>query len=101
MTKGELNRRISVWRKPLIDDGTASVEGAPVEIGKRWAKMVDISDGERLRAEQHGQELATRFTVLSDSLTRTSTGKDLLKCEGASYYVIGTKRLGARRRDAI
>ncbi|EJL23974.1 head-tail adaptor protein [Novosphingobium sp. AP12] len=101
MKKGELNRRISIWRAETVDDGTATVEGEPAEIGKRWAKKQDVSDGERLRASQQGQELATRFTVLSDSLTRTITGKDILMCEGVSFQVVGTKDIGARRHDGI
>ncbi len=72
-----------------------------MEIGKRWAKRVDISDGERLRAAQLGQDLATRFTVASDSLTRTITGKDVLQCDGSSFHVIGVKTTGTRRHDAI
>lgn len=101
MNKGELNRRISIWRAEPLDDGTATVEGVPTQIGKRWAKRHDVSDGERLRAAQQGQELATRFTVLSDSLTRTITGKDILMCEGVAFQVVGTKEIGARRHDGI
>ncbi|WP_159981913.1 MULTISPECIES: head-tail adaptor protein [unclassified Novosphingobium] len=99
MKKGELNRRISIWRAEPLDDGTATVNGEPAEIGKRWAKKHDVSDGERLRASQQGQDLATRFTVLSGPLTRTITGKDIIKLGGAVYYVTGTKEVDALRRN--
>lgn len=101
MKKGDLNRRITIMRAGEIDDGTATVQGPPVAIGQRWAKKVDASDGERFRAAQQGQELSTRFTVLSDSLTRTITGKDVLMCEGLPYHVVSTKELGLRRHDGI
>jgi head-tail adaptor len=101
MKKGELNRRISIWRAESFDDGTATVEGEPAEIGKRWAKKQDVSDGERVRAAEQGQTLSTRFTVLSDTLTRTITGKDIIKLDGETFEVVGTKEIGARRHDGV
>lgn len=92
----DLNRRIIILRAALIDDGHASVPGVPAEIGRRWAKRTDISDGERVRASQQGQDLKARFLVRSDSLTRTVTGKDVLQCDGESFEVVGTKEWGGR-----
>jgi head-tail adaptor len=99
--KGELNRRIEFWRSQPVNDGLATVPGVPVSIGKRWAKKVDVSDGERMRAGQQGQSLDTRFVVLSDALTRTITGKDKITWGDAAYEVVGTKEVGSRRNDAI
>jgi head-tail adaptor len=99
--KGELNRRIEFWRSQPVNDGLATVPGVPVSIGKRWAKKVDVSDGERMRAGQQGQSLDTRFVVLSDALTRTITGKDKITWGDAAYEVVGTKEIGSRRNDAI
>ncbi len=101
MKKGELNRRIEFWRSESVNDGLATVPGVPVSIGKRWAKKVDVSDGERMRANQQGQSLDTRFVVLSDALTRTISGKDKITWGGATYDVVGTKEVGDRRNDAI
>ncbi|MGE4321929.1 MAG: head-tail adaptor protein [Sphingobium sp.] len=97
---GEFDRRISIWRAGLIDDGTATVQGPLVEIGKRWAKKADISDGERLRAGENAQDLTTRWTVRSDALTRTIVGSDVIKHRGATYAVTGTKE-GRERDDVI
>lgn len=99
MKKGEFNRRIAIWRSEPIDDGTATVDGPPAEIGKRWAKKRDASDGERFRAGEQGQELTTRFVVVSDSLTRTITGRDTIMLGGVSYSVTGTKEVDALRRN--
>lgn len=94
---GALDRRVSIWRSVTIDDGTATVKGEPAEIGARWAKRTDISDGERVRAQQLGQELTTRFLVRSDPLTRTINGADRLICEGRVFFVTGTKEWGGAR----
>jgi head-tail adaptor len=100
MAAGEFDRRISIWRSEGVDDGTATVDGPPAEIGKRWAKKADISDGERMRAGENAQDLTTRWTVRSDSLTRTIAGGDVLKHKGRVYEVVGTKE-GLEREDVI
>ena len=99
MKKGELNRRITIMRAEMIDNGVGTVQGPPAPIGKRWAKKKDASDAERFRAGEQGQELTTRFTVLSDSLTRTITGQDTIILGGVTYSVIGTKEVDALRRN--
>ncbi|KZC82889.1 phage head-tail adapter protein [Sphingobium yanoikuyae] len=97
---GEFDRRISIWNAGLIDDGTATVQGPLAEVGKRWAKKVDVKDGERLRAGENAQELTTRFTVRSDALTRTIIGGFVIKHKGVTYAVTGTKE-GREREDVI
>lgn len=92
----DLDHRISIWRSELVDDGTATVPGAPAQIGKRSAKKADISDGERLRAGELAQEITTRWTVRSDALTRSVAGGDTIRHRGRVYEVIGTKEIAGR-----
>jgi len=96
LTATELDRRISIWRSTPVDNGTATVPGEPAEIGKRSAKRADISDGERMRAGELGQKLTTRWTVRSDTLTRTIVGGDVIKHRGVTYDVVGTKEIPGR-----
>lgn len=104
IASGELDRRIAIMRALLIDDGTATVAGVPIEIGKRWAKKTDISDGERVRAAEQSQEITARFLVRSDELTRTITGKDVVmyigKAGRTAFEVVGTKE-SVDREDGI
>jgi SPP1 family predicted phage head-tail adaptor len=93
---GDLDRRITILRAQSEDDGMASVPGEMKPIAKRWAKKTDVSDGERMRAAEQGQEITSRFLVRNDTLTRTITGKDVLICEGRVYAVSGTKEYGGR-----
>ncbi|MDB5733225.1 MAG: hypothetical protein JWQ03_3120 [Variovorax sp.] len=100
---GELDRRIAIFRAGTIDDGMATVRGEMGEIGRRWARKRDVSDGERVRAAEQSQEITTRFLVRSDALTRTITGKDLIRYPAASgrfYEVTGTKE-SDEREDAL
>ena len=75
----------------------ASVPGPMTPIANRWAMKTDVSDGERMRASQLGQDITSRFLVRDDSVTRTITGKDMLVCEGRTYAVDSTKEYGGRR----
>ncbi|WP_024310374.1 head-tail adaptor protein [Sphingomonas melonis] len=93
---GELDRRITICRAEMIDDGTASVEGPAAPIGKRWAKKTDIRDGEKMAAGENATDLASRFLVRSDSLTRTIGGKDVIQYKGRSFFVVGVKESGDR-----
>lgn len=93
---GSLDRRISVQHAAMIDDGVSSVLGPMDEVGKRWAKKTDVSDGERVRASAQGQDLTTRFLVRSDSLTREINATYEIVCEGARYRVTGAKEYGGR-----
>lgn len=93
----ELDRRISVRRSTLVDDGISRRQGAPVEFVKRWAKKSDVSDGERAKAGATAQQLTTRFLVRYDAKTATITGKDIVVCEGLAYEVTGTKEARGTR----
>lgn len=97
---GELDRRITIWRSAEIDDGTATVQGPPVQIAKRWARKRDVSDAERIRAAEQEAEVTTRFLVRSDFLTRTIGGDDVIRYKGRDYGVTGVKE-SAEREDGI
>jgi hypothetical protein len=88
---GELDRWVILKRAALVDDGISRVPGTPVEIGGFWAKKVDVSDGEQLRAGQQAQDLTSRFLARWDTLTLSITGKDILDCEGEVFDVTGNK----------
>lgn len=98
---GDLDRVIDIMQPEGEDDGLSNVPGAPIFAGRRRAKKTDISDGERFRASQLGQEVTTRFLVRSDTLTRSITGRDsLIYNDGdreITYAVVGTKEWGDRR----
>ncbi|AOW22228.1 phage head-tail adapter protein [Sphingomonas melonis TY] len=94
---GDLDRRITILRATAADDGLSSVPGEMKTMAQRWANKTDVSDGERMRASEQGQEITSRFLVRDDSVTRTIDGRDMLVCEGRTYAVVGTKEYGGRR----
>ncbi len=101
LAAGDLDRLVIIKRAPIVDDGFSRIQGAPVEIGRSWAKKVDVSDGEQVRAGQQAQDLASRFLMRWDALTLSITGKDFLECEGETFEVTGNKEArGYDRRSA-
>ena len=93
---GELDRRVTILHAPAVDDGLSTVDGAFVPIGKRWAKMTPVSDGEQIRAAQVGQSLTARFLMRRDSLTAQIDGTYRLTCEDRTYEVTGAKEARGR-----
>ena len=91
LAAGDLDRFVIFKRAPIVDDGISRNRGVPVEIGGRWAKKDDVSDGEQLRAGQQSQDLTTRFLMRWDSLTITIKLGDVLECEGETFEVTGNK----------
>jgi head-tail adaptor len=94
---GELDRRVTVLRSEIIDDGFSATSGEPTPVGRRWAKKTDVSDGEKVAAAAQGRTLTSRFLVRWDSLTAAITGDYHLECEGVVYEVTGTKEARGRR----
>lgn len=97
LAAGDLDRLVIVKRAPIVDDGFSRNLGTPVKIGERWAKRVDASDSEQLRAGQQGNDLTTRFLMRWDQFTLAIKGTDILECEGEVFQVTGNKE--ARNYD--
>ncbi len=91
------DRRITILRAALEDDGLSKSPGAFEAIGGRWAGKTDISDGERIAAAAQGVDLTARFLLRWDKLTSTIANTDRLSCDGRTYQVVGAKEVLGRR----
>ena len=101
MKAGNLDRRVTLRRAALVDDGFSLVEvwadlGEPIP-----AARADVSDGEKWRAAQVQAAIGTRFTVRSDTLTRTITPRDRLQHEGREYTITGVREADGPRRAVL
>lgn len=105
MRRGEYDRTIAIRRGETRDDGLSTVTGTePANVGMsddlyRYAKKVDVSDAEKVRAAQQRMEVTSRFRVRSDSLTRTLTSADVILDGDTAYAVTGIKEVGGRNVD--
>lgn len=104
MHAGKLDRRLTLRRfvvatdgggNPVTDDFGAEV-GAWSDVATVWASKQDISDGERVRAQQVGASITTRFQIRPlDGGARPSV-KYQAVCEGVTYEITAVKEIGRR-----
>lgn len=99
MRAGELDRSLILIRR----DVGSNALGEPTEtftvFATARASKTDISDGEKVRAQQVGAEITARFQVYWSPNWATLNPKDRLICDGREYDVVGVKEIG--RRDGI
>jgi SPP1 family predicted phage head-tail adaptor len=97
MDAGALDRRIQFRRARMVDDGFTTAEQWEDLGGTIWAKKMDVSDGERWRAQSVAANITARFTVRYSTLTAAITAKDRLVCEDRDYDISGVKEIGRRQ----
>ena len=91
------DRRVQFERYTEKDTGFGVTEvwaahGSPVPAERR-----DVSDAERMRANEVQAHITSRFRVRSSAFTRDISPKDRLTCEGLVYDISGIKELDRRR----
>ena len=99
MDSGALDRSL-ILRKRTVANNTL---GEPVEtftdLATVRASKTDISDGEKVRAQQVGAEITTRFQIRWSVNWSDLNPKDRVTCDLREYEIVGVKELG--RREGI
>lgn len=99
MRAGSLDRRLTLRRRVVTTNAlNEDVETFP-DLATVWASKADVSDAEKVRAQQVGAEITTRFVVRWSVDLATLNPKDRCACEGREYEITGVKEVG--RRDGI
>jgi head-tail adaptor len=96
VTASKLDRRLTVVRSELVDDGFGVVQGPWEPVGTVPASRKDISDGEKWRAGEIAASVSTRFQVRSSTFSRAIKPQDRVICEGETFEIVGTKQAGGR-----
>jgi SPP1 family predicted phage head-tail adaptor len=68
MDAGEFDRRITLQRATVTDDGFSAVQGDWVDLARVWAKCVPLSGKEILAAGETGAFANVRYKIRNDSL---------------------------------
>lgn len=97
MNAGELDRRIVIllpqetgrddWNNPIIER---------VEVARVWAKKTDVRDSERIRAQEVGATITTRFVIRYSSQVRNVDPTHLIAFDGRVYDISAVKEVGRR-----
>ncbi len=96
LSPGAMDRRITIERKYITtgDFNEEVIVWAPV--ATVWAKKLDVSDGERLRAREVAADITTRFQVRWSQAVRYVDAEHRLKYDGLIYDIFGVKEIGRR-----
>ncbi len=94
---GRLDRRITILRAGVVDDGYAERPGVYAAVAAIWATKTDVSDAERFRSGAISAEITTRFVVRWSEFAAGIGPKDRIRCEGRDYDIVGVKETERRR----
>ena len=90
------DRRVQFRRAALSQGGFGQVETWANHGPVTPAEKRDVSDAERMRANEIQAHITTRFRVRWSAFTAGLTPKDRLICEGLVYDISGIKEIGRR-----
>nr|WP_312296121.1 phage head closure protein [Brevundimonas diminuta] len=94
---GRRDRRITFERREQTER-TAKGEAvfAYVEFTKAWASKKDVSDRERMLAQQVSATVSTRFVTLWNALLDQVDPTFRIRFGGRIYEITGVKEIGTR-----
>lgn len=94
---GQRDRRLELLElRQRRDNANAPVEEW-VPIATVWAAKTDVSDGERIRAQEVGASITTRFVVAWSAAAAGMTRKNRLREGAAEYEISGKKEIGRKQ----
>lgn len=96
MRAGNLDRRLTLRRNtPTTDDFGGEVPNW-ADLATVWASKQDVSDAERVRAQQVGASITTRFQIRPLPGGARPSARDQVVCEGLTYEISNVKEIGRR-----
>jgi SPP1 family predicted phage head-tail adaptor len=96
MRAGELDRRLTLFRAVRATDALNAKVTSWSRLATVAAAKADVSDAERIRAQQAGVAHTTRFRIRWSSCAAQLLAGDRVRCEGRDFEVVGLKELGRR-----
>ena len=97
LSAGKRDRRITIERYTGEDRDSFN---NPVKnwapLATVWAEKNDVSDGERVAAQEAGAEITTRFRILWSPDVASVDPKCRIVLDGRVYDVTGVKEIGTR-----
>lgn len=96
MQAGQLDRRLTLRRNTPTTDDFGGEVAQWADLATVWASKEDVRDAERVRAQQVGASITTRFKIRPLDGGERPSVKDQVQCEGLTYEVAAVKELGRR-----
>jgi len=96
MKAGRLDRRITIMRASLSANALNEQVETWLDIATVWASKEDISDSERIRAQEVSAEITTRFQIRHSSAVADVNPKDRVRLDGRVFDIYGVKEIPYR-----
>lgn len=97
MPAGKRDRRITIQRATITQDpGSGENVETWATLATVWAEVVQVSDGERVRAAEVAASITTRFRILYSATVADVNPKDRISYGGRTFDVWGVKEIGFR-----
>lgn len=96
MRAGEMDRRLTLRQRTVEANAANEDVETFIDLATVWASKKDVSDAERVAAQQVGSEITTRFQIRWSPDWSALNPKDRCACEGREYEITGSKELGRR-----
>lgn len=96
MEAGKLDRRLTLRRNTPTKDEFGHEVANWSDLATVWASKEDVQDAERVRAQQVGASITTRFQIRPLAGGARPSVKDQAVCEGLTYEITNVKEIGRR-----
>lgn len=96
---GALDRQLTIYRRTIAKNNLNEDIETFIALATVAASRKDVSDSEKVAAQQVGAEISTRFQVRWSVLLSDLDPKDRCRCDGRTFEIVGVKELG--RREGI
>jgi SPP1 family predicted phage head-tail adaptor len=93
---GDLDRRITIERFTETRDPFNNPVKSWAPLATVWASRADVSDSERLAAQEIGAEITTRFRIRWSRALSDVDPKDRVRFDGRLYDIVGVKEIARR-----
>ena len=96
MQAGKLDRRLTLRRKTTTTDEFGGEVASWSDVATVWASKEDVRDAERVRAQQVGASITTRFQIRPLAGGAKPSVEWQATCEGVLYEITAVKEIGRR-----
>jgi hypothetical protein len=85
----KLDKLVTLFRAPRVDDGFQSRRGAVTQIGRGWAAQLSAASSEAEVMAQEAAVVTCTFLMRAHGIARQIGAADELECDGVRWQVTG------------
>lgn len=96
LAAGRLDRSLILRKRTVANNALGEPVETFTDLATAKASKTDITDAERVRAQQVGAEVTTRFRIRWSVNWSDLSAKDRCSYDGREYEIVAVKEIGRR-----